>query len=214
MEVIVDNLGRYGSGVLSTVSLTLAGWAGALVLGVVVAAMRVGPVGPLRAVAATYVQLVRNCPLAVLFVLFFFGLPDAGLTLPTFTTAVVVLSLYTGTYVAETVRSGINTVAAGQAEAARALGLTFTQVLGLVVVPQALRTVVSPLGSLFVALIRNSSIAFTIGVVELTGTMFQVGNRTADYTSAFLVAVTAYLTLTLPSSLVIDVIERRVAVKR
>ncbi|MBW3580610.1 MAG: amino acid ABC transporter permease, partial [Actinobacteria bacterium] len=65
MEVIVDNLGRYGSGVLSTVTLTLAGWAGALVLGVVVAAMRVGPVGPLRAVAATYVQLVRNCPLAV-----------------------------------------------------------------------------------------------------------------------------------------------------
>ena len=214
MEVILDNLGPYASGVLSTVVLTGTSWAGAMVLGVVVAAFRVGPVPPLRAVGAAYVQLVRNCPLAVLFVFFFFGLPDAGLTLPTFTTAIVVLSLYTGTYVAETVRSGINAVATGQAEAARALGLRFTQVLGLVVFPQALRTVVAPLGSLFIALIRNSSIAFTIGAVELTGTMYQVGNRTADYTAAFLAAATAYLLLTLPSSVAVDAIERRVAVKR
>ncbi|MBW3573258.1 MAG: amino acid ABC transporter permease [Actinobacteria bacterium] len=214
MEVVLDNLGRYGSGVATTVSLTLAGWAGALVLGVVVAAFRVGPVAPLRAAGAVYVQLVRNCPLAVLFVFFYFGLPDAGLTLPTFPTAVVVLSLYTGTYVAETVRAGISAVSAGQAEAARALGLGFTQVLGLVVVPQALRTVVAPLGSLFIALIRNTSIAFTIGVVELTGTMFQVGNRTADYTTAFLTAATAYFLLTLPSGVAVDALERRVAVKR
>ncbi len=214
MEAVLDNLDFYASGVLSTVTLTVASWAGAFVLGVVVAAFRVGPVGPLRAAAATYVELVRNCPLAVLFVLFFFGLPDAGLTLPTYTTAVVVLSLYTGTYVAETVRSGINAVAAGQAEAARSLGLSFTQVLAGVVLPQALRTVVAPLGSLFIALIRNSSIAFTIGVVELTGTTSQIGNRTADYTAAFLAATTAYLLLTLPSGIAVDALERRVAVKR
>ncbi|HSH22844.1 MAG TPA: amino acid ABC transporter permease [Acidimicrobiales bacterium] len=214
MEAVLDNLGRYASGVLSTVTLTVASWAGAFVLGVVVAAFRVGPVGPLRAAAATYVELVRNCPLAVLFALFFFGLPDAGLTLPTYTTAVVVLSLYTGTYVAETVRSGINAVAAGQAEAARSLGLSFTQVLAGVVLPQALRTVVAPLGSLFIALIRNSSIALTIGVVELTGTASQIGNRTADYTAAFLAATTAYLLLTLPSGIAVDALERRVAVKR
>jgi glutamate transport system permease protein len=214
MEVVLDNLDRFGAGLVTTVSLTLWAWAGALVLGLLVTAFRVGPVAPLRTVGASYVELVRNCPLAVLFVFFFFGLPDAGLTLPRFTTAVVVLSLYTGTYVAETVRSGINAVAAGQADAARSLGLGFTQVLGLVVLPQALRTVVAPLGSLFIALTKNSSIAFTIGVVELTGTMYQVGNSTADYTAAFLAAASGYLLLTLPSGAVVDAIEHRVAIKR
>ncbi len=214
MEVILDNLARYGAGLWTTISLTLSAWGAAFGLGLVVAALRVGPVGPLRAVGAAYVELVRNCPLAVLFAFFFFGLPDAGLTLPAFTTAVVVLALYTGTYVAETVRAGINAVATGQADAARSLGLSFPQVLGLVVLPQALRTVVAPLGSLFVALTKNTSIAFAIGVVELTGTMFQVGNTTADYTAAFLAAATGYLLLTLPTGVVVDAIERRVAVRR
>lgn len=173
-----------------------------------------GPVAPLRAFGTAYVELVRNCPLAVLFVFFVFGLPKVGVSFPLYTTAVIVLALYTGTYIGETVRSGINSVAAGQAEAARSLGLTFTQVLGVVVLPQALRTVVAPLGSLFIALTKNTSVAYTVSVAELTGRAQQVGNTTADYAAAFLAAAIGYLLLTLPTSYLIAAVERRVAVKR
>jgi glutamate transport system permease protein len=176
--------------------------------------MRVSPVPPLRAAGATYVELVRNCPLTVLFVLFFFGLPEAGIIYPRFTSAVIVLGVYTSAFVAEVVRAGINTVGVGQAEAARSIGLTFPQVLGHVVLPQALRAVVGPLGNLFVALVRNTSIAYTISVVELTGTAQRLAISTAEFFPAFLAAATIYLVMTLPSGWLLGVIERRVAVKR
>ena len=169
---------------------------------------------PLRAAGACYVELVRNCPLTVLFALFFFGLPEAGVIQPRFTSAVIVLGVYTGAFVAEVVRAGVNTVAAGQAEAARSLGLTFLQVLGHVVLPQAVRTVVQPLGNLFVALIRNTSIAYTISVIELTGTAQRLAVESAEFFPTFLAAAFAYLALTLPSAWLINAIDRRVAVRR
>ena len=183
-------------------------------MGVVVASFRVSPVPPLRAAAGVYVQLVRNCPLAVLFALFFFGLPDVGLVFSTFTSAVVVMAAYTGAFVAETVRSGVNTVARGQAEAARSLGLTFPQTLGLVVLPQALRSVVGPLGNLFIAHTKNTSIAYTISYVELTGQAERLANATAQYVAVFVGAAIGYLLLTLPSGLVIGALERRLAFRR
>lgn len=161
-----------------------------------------------------YVELVRNCPLTVLFVLFFFGLPNAGIIYPRFASAVIVLGIYTSSFVAEVVRAGFNTLAVGQVEAARAIGLTFTQVLGHVVLPQALRTVVAPLGNLFVALVRNTSIAFTISVVELSGTFQRVAIESADFFAALLVVLTIYLVITLPTGWALGVIERRLAVRR
>lgn len=214
MDVVFDNLDLWGRGLQTTVSLTLWSWALASIIGVAVAACRVGPVPPLRVAGAVYVELVRNCPLTVLFALFFFGLPEAGVIQPRFTSAVIVLGGYTGAFVAEVVRAGVNTVAVGQAEAARSLGLSFPRVLGNVVLPQALRTVVAPLGSLFVALVRNTSIAYTISVVELTGTAQRIGVETAEFFPTFLAAAVAYLALTLPSAWVINAIERRVAFKR
>ncbi len=214
MSVVFDNLGLFADGIRTTVALTLLSWIGAFVLGVIVASFRVGPIAPLRAAGTVYVEVVRNCPLAVLFVVFFFGFPKIGITEPPFTSAVIVLSAYTGAFVAETVRAGFNTVAPGQVEAARSLGLTFGQILGRVVLPQALRSVVAPLGNLFIALIKNSSIAYTISVVELTGTAQSLGIRTAQFVPVFLGAALAYLALTLPSGALVGVIERRVAIKR
>lgn len=214
MDVIFDNLDLFYAGIRTTAALTVLSWAGAFIIGVVVASFRVSPVPPLRAVGATYVEVVRNCPLAVLFVVFVFGFPKIGVTYSYFTSAVIVLSAYTGAFVAETVRAGINTVASGQVDAARALGLTFPQVLGLVVLPQALRTVVAPLGNLFIALIKNTSIAYTISVVELTGTAQGLASRTAQVIPVFLAVALAYLALTLPSGALVGVLERRVAIKR
>ena len=214
MDVVLDNVDLWVQGLRTTVTLTLWSWALASVVGVLVAAFRVSPVAPLRAAGTIYVETVRNCPLTVLFVLFFFGLPNAGIIYPRFTSAVIVLGIYTSSFVAEVVRAGINTVSTGQVEAARSIGLTFPQVLGHVVLPQALRSVVSPLGNLFVALIRNSSIAYTISVVELTGTFQRVAIENADFFAALIAVATIYLAMTLPAGLLIGWLERRFAVRR
>jgi glutamate transport system permease protein len=214
LDVFFDNLDLWGEGLKTTISLTLWSWALASVIGVVIAAFRVSPVPPLRFAGTTYVELVRNTPLTVLLALFFFGLPEVGIIYDRFISAVIVIGIYTGAFVGEVLRAGINTVAAGQAEAARALGLTFPQVLGHVVLPQAVRTVVQPLGNVFVALIRNTSIAYTISVIELTGTANRIAVETADFFPTFLAAAVIYLLLTLPSAWVIGSIERRVSVRR
>lgn len=214
MDVVFDNLDVFFAGLRTTVSLTLLSYTAALVIGIVVAACRVSPVPPLRFAGAFYVETVRNTPLTVLFVLFFFGLTKVDIKYSAFITAVIVLGGYTGAFVGETVRSGINTVSRGQAEAARSLGLTFPQVLGIVVLPQALRTVVAPLGSLFVALIKNSSIAALIAVPELVYRTDSLSNDTARPIPIFLGAAIAYLLLTIPSGFAIRAIERRTAIKR
>jgi glutamate transport system permease protein len=212
--VVLDNLDAYANGLRLTVALTLLSFALAFVLGTVLAACRVSPVPPLRAAAATYTELVRNTPLTVLFVLFFFGLPKIGVRYSPFTSAVVVLSAYTGAFLGETIRSGINTVAVGQAEAARSLGLTFPQVLGGIVLPQAFRSVVAPIGNLFIALTKNTSVALVIAVHELTFETYRLNTDLARPIPIFLGAATAYLVLTIPSGLAFGALERRVAIKR
>jgi glutamate transport system permease protein len=214
MDVVVDNLDVFALGMRTTVSLTLLSFGVAFVIGTVVAACRVSPVPPLRAAGAFYVETVRNTPLTVLFVLFFFGLTKVGIKYGAFTTAIIVLGGYTGAFVAETVRSGINAVSRGQAEAARSLGLTFGQVLRIVVLPQALRTVIAPLGGLFIALIKNSSIASLIAVEELVFRTGDLANDTAQVIPIYLGAALAYLALTIPSGFVFGGLERRLAIKR
>jgi glutamate transport system permease protein len=112
------------------------------------------------------------------------------------------------------VRSGINSVSRGQVEAARALGLTFPQVLRLVVMPQALRTVVGPLGGIFIALLKNSGVSVAIAVPELTSAANAVGTDTARFIPAYLGAAIAYLMLTVPSGFATGWLERKVAIKR
>ncbi|MGH9225909.1 MAG: amino acid ABC transporter permease [Acidimicrobiales bacterium] len=214
MEVVTDNLDVFLEGMRRTVELSVLSFAIALVLGTFVAGFRVSPVPPLRWASATYIELVRNTPLLVLMFIFFFAFPSIGIRYSAFTSAIIVLSAYTGTFVAETVRSGINAVSKGQAEAARSVGLTFPQVLRIVVLPQALRTVVAPLGGIFIALLKNSSLAVVIGVQDLTAAAERVGTETARFIPAFLGAAVAYLALTVPSGFAVGWIERKVAIKR
>jgi glutamate transport system permease protein len=214
VSVVLDNLDVYLRGLLVTVELTLLSYAIAFAIGAVVAAFRVSPVPPLRALGTVYVGLVRNTPLAVLFILFFFGFPKLGLTYSPFLSALVVLSVYTGAFMTETIRAGINTVAGGQADAARAVGLTSVQTMGLVVLPQALRSVVPPLGNLFIALAKNTSIASLISVAELVHRSDQLVTDTAQPLAVLAGVAVAYLILTLPSGLLFGALERRVAVRR
>lgn len=214
MNVIVDNLDVFLEGMRLTALLSLLSFAMAMVLGTLVAGMRVSPVPPLRWASTTYIELIRNTPLLVLMYLFFFGFPSIGFRYSPFVSAIIVLTAYTGTFVAETVRSGINSVSKGQAEAARAIGLTFPQTLGVVVMPQALRTVVGPLGGIFIALLKNSSLAVVIGVSELTSAAERVGTDTARFIPAYLGAAAFYLMMTVPSGFAVAWLDRRTAIKR
>lgn len=213
MSVVWENVDVFAEGLYLTVALTLVSFVVAFGIGLVLASFRVSPVPPLRWAATAYVEIIRNTPLTALMVLFYFGFPKIGVRYGEFRSAVIVLAVYTGAFLGEIIRSGVNTVAAGQAEAARALGLSFPQVLRLVILPQALRTVVGPIGSIFSALIRNTSVALAIAVHELMFVSNKLSNDLAE-PSVYFGAAIAYLILTLPSGFLFEAIERRVAVKR
>tara|TARA_R110002020_G_scaffold123772_6_gene280591 strand:+ start:4793 stop:5449 length:657 start_codon:yes stop_codon:yes gene_type:complete len=169
--VIIDNSDLWVETLFGTLVLFLAGGLLALVLGIIVGAMRVSPIPIARGVGTLYVNTIRNTPLTLVFFAFVFALPPLlGLRLTSavsLTLGICALGVYTATYVAETIRSGINTVPIGQAEAARALGLTFGQVMSLVVLPQAFRSVIPPMMSVFIALLKNTTVAAGFGVVNL-----------------------------------------------
>lgn len=215
MDAVLDNLDVFVRGFTTTVTLTLVSVVGALVLGTVIAAMRVSPVPPLRWAGATYVQLVRNTPLTVVFFLVVFGLPEVDIKLSFFVSAVLALSLYTAAFVAEAVRSGVGSVAAGQSEASRAVGMTFGQTLRLVVLPQAFANIVPPLASVFIALLKNTSIASAFFVFEGVQSMNQLINANGDAVLAILMAAAvAYLGLALLASALFGLLERSVSVSR
>jgi glutamate transport system permease protein len=214
MSVVFDNFDVFLEGMRRTLELSVLSFVLAFVLGTFVAGARVSPIPPLRWAMTTYVELVRNTPLLVLMFLMVFGVPSIGFTFSYFVSAIIVLTAYTATFVSETVRSGINAVSTGQAEAARAIGLTFPQMLRLVVMPQALRTVVAPLGGIFIALLKNSSLAVVISVPELTSAAEDIGTATASFIPAYLGAAAAYLMLTIPSGFAVAWVERKTAIKR
>ena len=205
-----------------TVKLTLLSGAGSLVLGTVLAAMRVSPVPLMRGFATAYVNIVRNIPLTVIIVFTSLGLADTfrltlggeGVKEVAFRMAVLGLSTYTAAFVCESVRSGINTVPVGQAEAARALGLNFTQVLTLIVLPQAFRTVIGPLANVLIALTKNTTVAAAIGVGEASLLMKEMVENEAQLVLITAVFAFGFVILTLPTGLLLGWLGKRLAVKR
>ena len=177
MDALLGNLDLWGKATLNTVLLFLGGGALALVLGTIVGAMRVSPVPIARGVGTVYVNLIRNTPLTLVFFFFVFGYPKLDLPdIPYIWLAILALGIYTATYVAEVLRAGINTVPVGQAEAARAIGLSFGQVMTLVIMPQAFRSVVPPMMSVFIALLKNTTIAAGFSIVELAALRAEVAD--------------------------------------
>jgi glutamate transport system permease protein len=215
VDAILDNLDAYRQGFLTTLALTVVSTVLALAIGTLLAAMRVSPVPTLRAAGATYVEVVRNTPLTVVFFFAVFVLPQVDIRLPFFQFAVIAVTVYHAAFFCEAVRSGVNSVGVGQAEAARSIGLTFTQSLRLVVLPQAFRTVIPPLINVVIALTKNTSIAAAFGVVELTAVGIRLANANGDAVIAILVGIAVcYLALTLPSGWLAGQVERRVAIVR
>lgn len=167
MNVLIDNREVFLEGFKNTGILFIFSAVFSLILGTVVAGMRVSPAPAMRAAGTFYVNAVRNTPLTLILAFFALGYPKLGLPDINFMNAAIIgLSLYTATYVSEAIRSGINTVSVGQSEAARAIGLPFMQTLSLIVLPQAFRSVVPPLFSVFIALLKNTTVAAGFSVIE------------------------------------------------
>jgi glutamate transport system permease protein len=215
VQFFIDNFPLLRDAFLKTLSLSLLAGLVALVLGTLLAALRVSPVLPLRGLATFYVETFRNTPLTVVFFFIIFGLPQIDFSIGFFPGSVLAIGLYTAAFVSEAVRSGINAVSAGQAEAARALGLTFGQSLREVVLPQAFRTVVPPLGNVWIAMVKNTSIAAGFAVTELTASLQRLSNANGgEILLVLLAVVTGYMLITLPSAYGISRVERRVAILR
>jgi glutamate transport system permease protein len=166
LHTLTGNGDIFWRGFRTTVELFLVAAAGSLLLGTLLAAARVAPVPVLRAIGTGYVQVVRNTPLTLIFAFLVFAVPKLDVTIDYFPSACVALIAYTSAFVCEVLRSGINTVAPGQAEAARALGMTFSQVLTQIVLPQAIRSTVPPLMSVLIAMLKNTTIAAGFSVLE------------------------------------------------
>ncbi|MFD6245036.1 amino acid ABC transporter permease [Streptomyces roseolus] len=206
-----------------TAQLALYSAIGSLIWGTALVAMRVSPVPLMRGFGTAYVNLVRNTPLTVVIVACSFVLDQTlAVTLGGkdfeeigFRLAILGLTAYTGTFVCEALRSGINTVPAGQAEAARALGMSFTQVLTLVILPQAFRAAITPLANVLIALTKNTTVAAAISAAEAAFLMKEMIENEADALFAvFGIFAFGFILLTLPTGLVLGWAAKRLAVKR
>ncbi|MGW7663550.1 amino acid ABC transporter permease [Streptomyces sp. NPDC054756] len=205
-----------------TVKLTFFSAIGSMILGTILAAMRVSPVPLMRGFGTAYVNIVRNIPLTVIIIFTSLGLADIfGVTMGAsdfavrgFRLAILGFVAYTAAFVCEAIRSGINTVPMGQAEAARAIGLTFTQTLRLIILPQALRSVIGPLANVLIALTKNTTVAAAIGVAEAAYLMKTMIENEAETVLIGAVFAFGFVVLTLPTGLFLGWLSKRLAVKR
>lgn len=226
-EIVFDFLSDYNDPSLLgafwvTIKLTLLSGVGSLIWGTLLAAMRVSPVPLMRGFGTVYVNVVRNIPLTVIILFTSLGLADIfGVTMGSkvfetrdFRLAVLGLVAYTAAFVCEAIRSGINTVPLGQAEAARAIGLNFSQTLRLIVLPQAFRAVIGPLANVLIALTKNTTVAAAIGVAEAALLMKEMIENEAQTVLIGAVFAFGFVVLTLPTGLFLGWLSKRLAVKR
>lgn len=212
MSAVIANIPVFLAGIQYTVALVAVSSILSVALGCAFAAMRISPIPPMRTTAYIYVEVIRNTPITIIFFFCAFVLPKFGVTLPYFTFAIMALVLYYAAFFSEAIRSGFNSIPVGQAEAARAIGLTFTKSLRYVVFPQAFRFVIPPLINVFIALIKSTAVASAFGVPELLTMTEQLANSESNAVLSILAAsALIYLLMTIPAGFVSAHFERKVA---
>jgi len=226
MDTLIQEFEQVRRGFTLTLWLLLFSGVLATVLGTILASFRVSPIASLRAIGTSYVNVFRNTPLVLVLALAIsviptLGFSDLGFSIGIrgfthfFTVAMLGLSLYTAAFVCEALRSGVNSVAAGQAEAARSVGMNFTQSLRLVVLPQAFAAVIPPLASIFIALTKNTSVVAIFGVPEAGFVMRKLSNQyTSDLWPIFIGIAFGYVAIVAVISTIASLLERRLAVAR
>ena len=216
IDVLTDNLGDYSSGFWMTTRIVVVSFVIAMVVGTVVAALRVAPNKWLQRVGGLYVEFFRNIPLLVLLLLIFLGLRDQGVRISAWTAGVLGLGLYTAAYIAEALRSGVFAVGKGQVDAALSLGLTYPRTMRRIILPQAFRTVIPALGSLIIAMIKNSAIVggSLVALPDLLKRTREIQADTAQPDEVYFWGAVGYLTLTVTATLIFRWLESRFAIRR
>jgi aspartate/glutamate/glutamine transport system permease protein len=215
-DVLSEPFPEFSSGFWVTVRLVAISFVIAMVVGTLVAALRVAPLKPLNWIGGVFVETFRNTPLLVLLFISFAGLRRAGLPINAWTAGTASLGLYTAAYVAEALRSGVFAVGKGQIEASLSLGLDYPRTLRYVVLPQAFRTVIPHLGSLIIAMIKNSAIigVSLLAIGDLLHEARVVNSRTFATNEVFFWAAVGYLILTGLATLAVRRLEARYAIRR
>jgi His/Glu/Gln/Arg/opine family amino acid ABC transporter permease subunit len=216
IDVLTDHWPEFSSGFWVTVRLVVISFGIAMVVGTLVAALRIAPSKWLQRLGGIYVEVFRNIPLLVLLFISFAGLRRGGVDINAWVAGTASLGLYTAAYVAEALRSGVFSVGKGQIEASLSLGFSYGETLRRIVLPQAFRTVISPLGSLTIAMIKNSAIigVSLLAIPDLLKQARIVGARGFQTDEAFFWAAVGYLLLTGTVTLAIRSLERRFAIHR
>jgi putative glutamine transport system permease protein len=215
-DVLTEHFSEFSSGFGVTVRLVAISFVIAMVVGTLVAALRVAPLKPLKWVGGVYVELFRNTPLLVLLFISYAGLRRAGLPIDAWVAGTASLGLYTAAYVAEALRSGVFAVGKGQIDASLSIGLDYPRTLRYIVLPQAFRTVIPHLGSLIIAMIKNSAI-IGVSLLALPDLLHQarlVNSRTFQTNEAFFWAAVGYLILTGLATVAVRRLETRYAIRR
>ena len=215
-RVLTDHFPEFASGFWVTVRLVTISFLIAMVVGTLIAALRIAPSVWLQRLGGVYVEVFRNVPLLVLLFISFAGLRRAGVEISAWVAGTASLGLYTAAYVAEALRSGVFAVGKGQIDAGLSLGMTYPAVLRRIVLPQAVRTVISPLGSLTIAMIKNSAIigVSLLAIPDLLKQARIIQTRTFQTDETFFWAAVGYLLLTGAVTLAIRDLERRYAIRR
>ncbi|MBA3291963.1 MAG: amino acid ABC transporter permease [Actinobacteria bacterium] len=216
VPIIVNNYDSYLSGLWMTVRLVGISFVIAMLVGTLVASLRIAPARPLNWIGMLYVESFRNVPLLVLAIIFSAGLLRAGFDIGRLSSASIALGLYTAAYIAESIRSGVSAVSKGQIEASLSLGFTYRQTMRQVILPQAFRTVIPPIGNLIIAMIKNSAIVAgsLIALTDILKVARVVNSRTFATNEAFFWAGVGYLLLTIPATIIVRRLEKRFAIKR
>ena len=216
IDVLTDNLDDFASGLWVTTRLVAGSFVVALVLGTLVAALRVTPSAWLNRIGTVYVEIFRNVPLLVLLFIFFPGVLRGGVEITPWTAGIIALGVYTSAYITEALRSGVAAVSRGQREAGLSLGFSQAQVLRRIVLPQAFRTVIGPLGSITIAMIKNSAIvgASIVALPDILKEARIVNSNTFQTTESFFWAAVGYLLLTVTVTVLIRNLETRYAIRR
>lgn len=202
------------SGLWVTAQITAVAFTGSLVFGVILAICRISPIPPLRIAAGVFVEILRNVPLVALVVLVVYGLPEIGIN-PGFLPGVILATTAVGTaFACETLRTGANAVDVGQIEGARSIGLTFSGIMRYIVIPQATRTVIGPLVTLFIGILLSSSLAAVVGIRDLTYTASLINSKEALGLVTFGLVAVVYATISLGAAGIGAAVEKRMRVLR
>lgn len=210
--IVLPYITLFIRGSLIAIEITALAVMMGVVIGTFVGMGKMSRIFIIRALCTVYVEVIRGTPLLVQILIFYFGLPQlTGYSLSEFPAAVIALGINSGGYVAEIVRGGILAVDKGQMEAARSLGMSYAQAMRYIILPQAFKKMIPPLGNEFITLLKNSSLATTIGFPELTRAAQVVAGNTYRPFEPYITAALFYLIMTLSFTQLLGVVERRLA---